>query len=73
MATIPYKSPHTAVWYHTGLPAVPIRWVLLKDPKAQFQPKALRVQIHRLNHPNFALVPLLAGNSKSLPWKFERI
>ncbi len=32
---------HTAVWYHTGLPAVPIRWVLLKDPKGQFPPQAL--------------------------------
>ena len=34
-------TSHTAVWYHTGLPAVPIRWVLLKDPKGQFQPQAL--------------------------------
>jgi len=31
---------HTAVWYHTELPAVPIRWVLLKDPKGQFPPQA---------------------------------
>jgi len=23
----------TAVWYKTGMPAVPIRWVLIKDPK----------------------------------------
>jgi hypothetical protein len=34
-------TSHTAVWYHTGLPAVPIRWVLLKDPLGQFQPQAL--------------------------------
>jgi len=34
-------TSHTAVWYHTGLPAVPIRWVLLKGPKGQFQPQAL--------------------------------
>ena len=29
------------MWYHTGLPAVPIRWVLVKDPKGKFQPQAL--------------------------------
>jgi len=23
----------TAVWYHSGMPAVPIRWVLIRDPK----------------------------------------
>ncbi len=34
-------ASHTAVWYHTGLPALPIRWVLLKDPKGKFQPQAL--------------------------------
>lgn len=30
----------TAVWYHTGLPSVPIRWVLVRDPIGQFQPQA---------------------------------
>ncbi|CAA9311234.1 hypothetical protein AVDCRST_MAG94-961 [uncultured Leptolyngbya sp.] len=34
-------TSHTGVWYHTGLPVVPIRWVLLKDPKGQFPPQAL--------------------------------
>lgn len=29
------------MWDHTGLPAVPIRWVLVKDPKGKFQPQAL--------------------------------
>jgi hypothetical protein len=28
------------VWYHTGLPAVPILWVLVRDPKGQFEPQA---------------------------------
>jgi hypothetical protein len=28
------------VWYHTGLPAVPIRWVLVKDPKGKLEPQA---------------------------------
>ncbi|NEQ53101.1 MAG: transposase [Leptolyngbya sp. SIO3F4] len=31
----------TAVWYHSGLPAVPIRWVLIRDPKRRFEPQAL--------------------------------
>jgi hypothetical protein len=31
----------TAVWYHTGLPPVPIRWVLIQDPQAWFQTQAL--------------------------------
>jgi hypothetical protein len=31
----------TAVWYHTGLPPVPIRWVLVPDPLGQFDPQAL--------------------------------
>jgi DDE superfamily endonuclease len=31
----------TAVWYHTGLPPVPIRWVLIRDPKKRFDPQAL--------------------------------
>jgi len=31
----------TAVWYHTGLPPVPIRWVLVRDPKGKFETRAL--------------------------------
>ncbi len=31
----------TAVWRHGGLPVVPIRWVLLRDPEARFPPQAL--------------------------------
>lgn len=31
---------HTALWYHTGLPAVPIRWVLVRDPDGKFKPQA---------------------------------
>lgn len=33
-------TSQTAVWYHTGLPPVPIRWVLVKDPQAKFEPQA---------------------------------
>ena len=31
----------TAVWHSTGLPAVPLRWVLIRDPRAQFKTQAL--------------------------------
>jgi hypothetical protein len=31
----------TAVWHHTGLPAVPVRWVLVRDPAGAFDPQAL--------------------------------
>lgn len=33
----------SAVWYHTGKEAVPIRWVLIRDanPQATFEPQAL--------------------------------
>jgi DDE superfamily endonuclease len=31
----------TAVWYHSGMPAVPIRWVLIRDSLGKFEPQAL--------------------------------
>jgi hypothetical protein len=31
----------TAIWYSTGLPAVPLRWVLIRDPREEFDPQAL--------------------------------
>jgi hypothetical protein len=31
----------TAVWYHSGKPAVPIRWVLIRDPEGKFESRAL--------------------------------
>jgi hypothetical protein len=33
-------ASETVVWYHAGLPAVPIRWVLVKDPKGSLNPQA---------------------------------
>jgi hypothetical protein len=32
---------NTAVWYHCGQPSVPIRWVLIRDPKGKFKTQAL--------------------------------
>ncbi len=34
-------SSATAVWYSTGLFAVPLRWVLVRDPQGQFKTQAL--------------------------------
>jgi DDE superfamily endonuclease len=34
-------SSETAVWYSTGLFAVPIRWVLVRDPNGEFKTQAL--------------------------------
>jgi hypothetical protein len=34
-------STNTAVWRHGGMPVVPIRWVLVRDPSGRFDPQAL--------------------------------
>lgn len=31
----------TAIWHHAGQPGVPIRWVLIRDPKGKFKTQAL--------------------------------
>ncbi len=31
----------TAVWYHTGLPPVPVRWLVVRDPEGKFDAQAL--------------------------------
>jgi hypothetical protein len=34
-------STNTAVWRHSGMPVVPIRWVLVRDPLGKLDPQAL--------------------------------
>jgi len=34
-------ASETAVWYSTGLFAVPVRWVLIRDPRGEFKTQAL--------------------------------
>ena len=34
-------SSQTALWYHHGKPPVPIRWVLVRDPKGELDTQAL--------------------------------
>jgi hypothetical protein len=31
----------TALWFNSGRPALPLRWVLIRDPEGQFEPQAL--------------------------------
>jgi hypothetical protein len=31
----------TALWYHPGVPVIPLRWVVLRDPAGQLEPQAL--------------------------------
>ena len=35
----PVRSTHE--WYSTGLFAVPVRWVLIRDPEGRFEAQAL--------------------------------
>jgi hypothetical protein len=39
----------TAVWFHNGLPPLPIRWVLIRDPKGRFKTQALLCTDLKLN------------------------
>jgi hypothetical protein len=34
-------ASQTAMWYSTGLFAVPLRWVLIRDPEGRFKTQAL--------------------------------
>jgi len=34
-------TSRTAVWYHTGQPPLPIRWIIVRDPKQIFKTQAL--------------------------------
>lgn len=31
----------TAVWFHNGMPPLPIRWILIRDPQVKFKSQAL--------------------------------
>lgn len=38
--TIEFTS-HTAIWFHSGKPPLPIRWVIVRDPSGRFKTQAL--------------------------------
>jgi hypothetical protein len=41
-------TSNTAVWYHSGKPVVPMRWVLLRKPGRRVAPQALLATIPQL-------------------------
>lgn len=47
-------TSQTAVWYHSGKPVVPLRWVLIRDPKGEYEPLALLST--QLDHPALQIV-----------------
>lgn len=44
----------TAVWYHSGMPPVPLRWVLIRDPQGHYAPVALLSTDQGLSAPQIA-------------------
>ena len=50
----------TAIWYHAGLPPVPIRWVIVRDTKKPEEPQA------------FLCTDLQAGPSQIINWFINR-
>jgi hypothetical protein len=50
----------TAVWYHSGLPPAPTRWVLVRDPSGERQPQA------------FLSTDLTAAPAEILGWFVQR-
>jgi hypothetical protein len=55
----------TALWYHAGIPPVPIRWVLVRDPTGEHEPAAfLRTALDVTARDDSRLVRLtLAGGN----------
>jgi DDE superfamily endonuclease len=53
-----------AVWYRVGLPVVPLRWMLIRDPQQQFRPQALLST-------NLELAPQQAVQWFVLRWQLE--
>jgi hypothetical protein len=50
----------TAIWYRSGVPPVPIRWLLVRDPKGELEPQA------------FLATDLDAGPGNILAWFVSR-
>ena len=50
----------TALWHHPGMPVVPLRWVLVRDPFGEFRPQA------------FLCTDLDAGPVEILSWFVRR-
>jgi hypothetical protein len=59
----------TAVWYSTGLPAVPLRWVLIRDPKGEFETHALCYAPSSMQIPSGSSLTLSGDGSWRLLFK----
>jgi hypothetical protein len=57
-------TANTAVWYHSGKPVVPIRWVLIRDPERRFVPQAWLAT-------KFRLTPVQLLTSFVRRWQME--
>jgi hypothetical protein len=54
----------TAVWYHSGMPTLPVRWVPVRDPQEEFDPLALLGT-------NLTVEPLPLLEGFALAWRLE--
>jgi hypothetical protein len=54
----------TGVWSHSGMPPLPIRWVLVRDPQGKFEPQAWRC-------PELAVDPVQILEWFVLRWRLE--
>ena len=63
----------TAVWYHSGKPAVPIRWVLVRDPNGKFETKALLCTAQTADPIRFCNGSFAVGKSRSPSRKYALI
>jgi hypothetical protein len=55
----------TAVRFHGGLPPLPIRWVLIRDPMGKFKTQALLCTDHKINP---VQTPALAAGASVIKW-----
>ena len=55
----------TAVWFHGGLPPLPIRWVLIRDPKGKFRTQALLCTDLKIDP---VQTPALAAGASVIKW-----
>ena len=59
-------ASQTAVWFHFGKPPVPITWVLVRDPLAQYEPICLLATDASLKPQQIAEILGAVGSLKSL-------
>ena len=62
-------TSQTAVWYHTGKPPVPLRWVLVRDPQGDSLPRPCCAPTQRWLRSKYWNGLCCVGNWKLLSWK----